>query len=154
MGLQSLPGSSTPIHDSRWPLIAAALTELHEHGRHAVRIVDAECGAGRLLLQAVRHASALGFKAIEGRGIDGSAVLIGRARSAANRLHDSAIGVAFDVADMRVALIAERDFPADIVICHGWSTDEYHQSLLPELSEAGDLVIADDEYLSVRSHAV
>ncbi|MET0376903.1 MAG: class I SAM-dependent methyltransferase [Rhizorhabdus sp.] len=134
-------------------MVAAALTEMHEHGRHAVRIVDADCGTGRLLLHAVRHASALGFKAIEGRGIDGSPVLVGRARSAASQLHDSAIGITFDVADMRVALRAERDFPADIVLCHGLRADDDPESLLSELSEAGDLVIADDECLSVRGHA-
>ena len=53
------------------------------------------------------HAKALGFTAIEGRGIDGSPAMIGRARVAAARLHEPAIGLTFEVADMIEALADE-----------------------------------------------
>ena len=92
--------SRTARNDPRWPAIGEALASLRDAKRRAVRIVDADCGAGAILIQALRHARALGFTAIEGRGIDSSPALIGRARAAAARLHDPAIGVAFDVAEL------------------------------------------------------
>lgn len=110
-------GSRTAHGDQRWPTLAAALRDLHEQRRHAVRIVDADCGCGCLLLEAARYAHALGFTSIEARGIDGSPALIGRARAAAARLHDHAIGVEFDLTDMAEGLAQEADFPADIVLC-------------------------------------
>jgi len=110
-------GSRTAHEDQRWPALVAALRDLHEQRRHAVRIVDADCGCGCLLLEAARYAQVLGFTAIEARGIDGSPALIGRARVAAARFHDHAIGVEFDLADMVEGLTQEADFPADIVLC-------------------------------------
>lgn len=104
-------------HDDRWPSIAAALNELRLGKRRSVRIVDADCGPGTLLLRAVRHARSLGFTAIEGRGIDGVPALIDQARGAATTLDDPAIGLSFEMADALTALAEEADFPADIVLC-------------------------------------
>ena len=83
--------------DARWPALAAALLDLRSAHRRSVRIVDTGCGGGALLLCAVRYARELGFTAIEARGIDTAAPLIGRARAAAAALHDPAIGVSFVV---------------------------------------------------------
>ena len=139
----AMPGSKTATHDPRWPVIAAALAALREDGRHAVRIVDADCGAGSLLLQAVHHARSLGFTAIEGRGIDGSPALIGRARAAANRCTNLAIGTTFDVADMVTALREEHDLPADLVIWHGMTKDR-RPEVASALGNAARIVIGDD----------
>lgn len=146
------PGSRTALHDPRWPAIAAALAALREQHRCAVRIVDADCGAGSLLLQTVRHARGLGFTAIEGRGIDGSPALVGRARAAATRLSDLAIGVEFELADMVTALEEEYDLPADIVLWHG-SREEYRRAgIVQALSRAGTLVIGDDDQNLAAGH--
>jgi hypothetical protein len=136
----SLPGSRTALHDPRWPAIAAALTALRDRGRFAVRIVDADCGAGCLLLQAAQYARSLGFTAIEGRGIDGSPALIGRAKAAASRQRDPAIGITFDLSDVLAALGEEHDLPADIVLWHG----PRREAIDLALSRAADLVIGDD----------
>jgi SAM-dependent methyltransferase len=136
----SLPGSRTALHDPRWPAIAGALRALRDRGRFAVRIVDAGCGAGCLLLHAVHHARSLGFTSIEGRGIDGSPALIGRAKAAAQRQRDPAIGTAFDRSDVLVALGEEYDLPADLVLWHGTRRAAIDQAL----ARAADLVIRDD----------
>jgi SAM-dependent methyltransferase len=137
------PGSRRAAHDPRWPALAARLALLREQRRRAVRIVDADCGAGTLLVHAVLHARSLGFTAIEGRGIDGSPALIGRANAAAARLRDPAIGLAFEAADMVGALGDERECPADIVLWHGSTSGRECQSVSDALARAGDLVIGD-----------
>lgn len=134
------PGSWAARHDPRWPSIAEALAALRERGRFSVRIIDADCAAGSLLLYATQYAHALGFTAIEGRGIDGSPAMIGRAKAAAHRLHDPAIGLVFEMTDVVVALREEYDLPADIVICHGRG----HPDVAEALSRAADRVIYDD----------
>ncbi|USI72490.1 SAM-dependent methyltransferase [Sphingomonas morindae] len=134
-----IPGRARPAHDERWPAIARALQALRATGRRAVRIVDAECGAGALLLEALHHARLLGFTAIEGRGIDGSPALIGRARAAAARRPDPAIGVVFEIADMRTALAEEAAFPADILLWH--DTRAADRAAAPLLRRAADRVI-------------
>lgn len=135
------PGSRTAAHDERWSALAAALAGLRERERCSVRIVDADCGAGCLLLHALRHARALGFTAIEGRGIDGVPALIGRARAAASRLADPAIGIVFEHGDMVAALHDEEDFPADIVLCR--VGQDSSPGVLDALRRAGKLVIGD-----------
>ncbi|MEG3125691.1 SAM-dependent methyltransferase [Sphingomonas sp. GB1N7] len=105
--------------DRRWPEVAAALVSLRAARRCSVRIVDADCGSGALLLCAVRYARALGFTAIEARGIDDTPALVGRARASAMVLHDAAIGITFEKGDLVRALDEEADFPADIVMWHG-----------------------------------
>lgn len=105
--------------DVRWPAVAAALADLRAAGRCSVRIVDADCGTGRLLLRAVRHARALGFTAIEARGIDVVAALVLQGQSTAAALDDPAIGIDFEVGDPATALAEEAEFPADIVLWCG-----------------------------------
>ena len=138
------PGSRRAAHDPRWPAIAARLALVREKRRCAVRIVDADCGAGTLLVHAVLHARSLGFTAIEGRGIDGSPALIGRARAAAGRLRDPAIGVTFEVADMVGGLGDEHELPADIVLWHGAPGGCEKRSISEALARAGEVVIGDD----------
>lgn len=104
--------------DIRWPAVVAALRSLRIARRRSVRIVDADCGSGELLLCAARQASALGFTAIEARGIDDALALVDRARAAAAAVHDPAIGISFEFADLASALATEADFPADIVLWH------------------------------------
>lgn len=136
-------GSRAAHNDARWTDICAALAALCERGRHSVRIVDADCSCGTLLIEAARHARTLGFTAIEVRGIDGSPAMIGRARTAAARLHEPAIGLTFEVADIVDALAGEADFPADIVLWHGSRAINDRPGLRESLVNAGDLLIAD-----------
>lgn len=137
------PGSRTAQADPRWPQIIAELAALRARWRHAIRIVDADCACGTLLIAAARQARALGFTAIEARGIDGSPALIGRARGAAARLRDPAIGLFFDLADMRAALAAEAAFPADLVLWHGKRGEPSDAALAAALARAGAKVIID-----------
>lgn len=90
--------------------------------------------------------------AIEGRGIDRSPPLIGRARLAAHRVIDPAIGVDFAVADMVAALREEQHLPADIVICHDLARNRRPEAA-HALRNAGRIVIADDAACHVRSIA-
>lgn len=85
----------------------------------------------------------LGFVAIEGRGIDGSPALIGRARAAGARCEDPAIGLVFDVADMADALREEQDVPADIILCHLLGRQGVAAGVEAALHAAGDMVIGD-----------
>jgi hypothetical protein len=137
------PGCRTGRADRRWPQIAAALGELRERGRYAVRIVDAECACGTPLIAAAHHAHALGFTGIEARGIDHSPARIGRARAAAYRLCDPAIGFSFEVADTVQALAEEADFPADIVLWHDRSSGGLQAGIREAVAAAGDLIIGD-----------
>lgn len=129
--------------DPRWPQIVAALQSLRDAHRHAVRIVDADCACGTLLIEVARHARAMGFTAIEGRGIDGSPALIGRARAAAARLHDPAIGLTFDMVDLRAALMQEAEAPADLLLWHG--ARDADATVMATVLAAATLVIADTE---------
>lgn len=137
--------------DARWPEIDAALTELRNRHRHAIRIVDADCGCGTLLIEAVHHARAAGFTAIEGRGIDGSPALIGRARAAAARLRDPAIGLEFEVAAMMPALANETELPADILLWHGNQAGDRSGGVVAALAAAGERIIGDPPAASARS---
>jgi len=146
-------GSRTAHNDPRWTDICAALAGLREHGRYSIRIVDADCGCGTLLIEAVRHARALGYTAIEGRGIDGSPAMIGRARAAAGRLHEPAIGLTFDMTDMIEALASEANFPADIVLWHGDRVEDDRPAVWASLAKAGNFIIGDPDISSDRVRA-
>jgi SAM-dependent methyltransferase len=148
-----LPGSRAAHNDPRWAAICAALVALRERGRHSVRIVDADCACGTLLIEAVRHARALGYTAIEGRGIDGSPAMVGRARAAAARLHEPAIGLTFEVADMIEALASEADFPADIVLWHGGRAEDDRPGVRASLARSGNVVLGDHHCSSDRARA-
>jgi hypothetical protein len=137
------PGCRTVRADPRWPQIVAALIALRERGRHAARIVDADCACGTLLIAAAHHARALGFVGIEARGIDHSPACIGRARAAANRLSDPAIGFRFECVDMVQALAEEADFPADIIVWHGRRPRGRQAGVREAVAAAGDRIIGD-----------
>lgn len=108
--------AARPAPDPRWTTLATALADLAEAGRRSVRIVDADCGDGSLLLRAVRHARRLGFVAIEGRGVSADRSSAAQARRAAARLHDDAIGLTFASEHLLDALREEAEMPADIVL--------------------------------------
>lgn len=105
--------------DPRWPAVAAVIQYLGDARRRSLRIIDAECGDGRLLLQAARHARALGFTAIEALGIDADPLAIRSARAAAAKLRDPAIGLRFAAGDLLAELADEAQFPADILLWEG-----------------------------------
>jgi SAM-dependent methyltransferase len=100
-----------------WARIDAALMEIRERRRHALRILDVGCGPGTWLLRAVLRARELGFTAIEGHGIDVSREMVALARTAAAEIDDPAIGLTFDVSDLRAALVQEEAGDCDIVLC-------------------------------------
>jgi SAM-dependent methyltransferase len=81
---------SVAARDLRWPAALERLRALREAGRRSVRIVDAACGDGALLLPAVRRARAFGFVSIEARGVDSDPALIAHARRAAAGILDLA----------------------------------------------------------------
>jgi SAM-dependent methyltransferase len=95
--------------------IEDALAELRFGGRRSIRMLDLGCGSGERLLRAAAHARALGFVAIEGRGVDLSALRIRLARRHARREADPSTGLVFDLADPIAALAAEHDGAADLV---------------------------------------
>lgn len=148
-----IPGSRSVRNDIRWARICTALATLRAGRRHSIRIVDAQCACGTLLIAAVRHARALGFTAIEGRGIDGSPAMIGRARAAAARLHDPAIGLTFEATDMVEALDGEADVPADIVVWHGGGAGNDRPGLRGSLARAGNRIISDRDPPRDRTRA-
>jgi SAM-dependent methyltransferase len=149
----AMPGSRAAHNDARWGEIVSVLAALRNNRRHAVRIVDADCACGTLLIGAVRYARALGFTAIEGRGIDGSPAMIGRARAAAARLQDPAIGLVFEATDMVDALASEADFPADIVLWHGSRVGDDRPGVQGSLAAAGDRVIGDHPASRIKAHS-
>lgn len=136
-------GCRTVRADPRWPRIVAALADLRERGRYAVRIVDADCACGTLLIAAAQHAHALGFTGIEARGIDRLPACIGRARAAARRLSDPAIGFRFEHADIVPALAEEADFPADILLWHDQRPGGEQAGVRAALAAAGVRLIGD-----------
>lgn len=137
-------GARTPrirCRDSRWPAVTAALAALRAAKRSSVRIIDADCGAGKMLLCAVRYARLLGFTAIEGRGIDDAPALIARARVAAADVKDPAIGITFETGNAIGALHDENDFPADIVVWH--KSRSCDVAVAHAVSAAGRTLISD-----------
>ncbi|OJU22421.1 MAG: hypothetical protein BGN95_09515 [Sphingomonas sp. 66-10] len=109
-------GARLAKEDHRWRVITRKLAALRARGRRSVRLVDANCGDGELLIAAGRHARALGFVAIEAHGVDGNAALIAHAQAAACFVDDPAIGFEFAVGDAEPVLRDEAAFPADIVL--------------------------------------
>lgn len=123
--------------DRRWPMVLRKLGALRKRGRRSIRIVDANCGAGELLMLAVRRARELGFVAIEGRGIDRDAESIARARRSSTLSRDPAIGLVFEVGDARQALREEAEFPADLVLY----ADQENRGLAAVAKTAGRTVL-------------
>ncbi len=104
------------MQDLRWPMVAARLESLREEGRRSIRIVDAACGSASLLLLAVRRARALGFVAIEARGVDLDGACLAQARRVAATIEDPAVDLRFYVGTAEAAMRDELAFPADILL--------------------------------------
>ena len=100
-----------------WRRIDGALVDLRTQGREHVRILDLGCGPGTWLMRAALHARALGFTAIETRGIDISAELIGMAQRSASRIHVPGIALDFAVQDLEAALAGETADSCDLILC-------------------------------------
>jgi hypothetical protein len=79
--------------------------------------------------------------------------MIERARAAAVRLHEPAIGLTFELADMAQALAQEADFPADIVLCHDRHGEGDQPGIGGLLAAAADLVVADPVSAVTRRRA-
>lgn len=127
--------------DRRWPAMLRKLKGLRKLGRRAVRIVDADCGAGELLIHAVRRAREMGFLAIEGRGIDADPRLIASACRAAARQSDPAIGLVFEQGDPEKVMREEAEYPADLLLCPASDTDARERAALAR--NAADTVLWD-----------
>lgn len=148
--------SSEPPHDAetsyarcndpRWPAIVSALRGLRAANCRSVRIVDIHCNGGHLLLCAVCQANAMGFTAIEARGLDDSLARVARARALAACLNDPAAGISIQATDLLSALSEECDFPADIVIAHQDALSDAR--IAPLLEEAGRMVIVEPRQLA------
>lgn len=104
------------MQDLRWPAVAARLKAMREEGRRSIRIVDAACGNASLLLLAIRSARALGFVAIEARGVDRDGALLAQARRIAATIQDPAIDLRFYIGTAAAAMRDETAFPADILL--------------------------------------
>ena len=137
----TLRPASINCRDRRWPALVSALTAMREARRCSVRIIDADCGAGTMLVCAARHARALGFTAIEAHGIDDAPALVARARAAAALVSDPAIGLSFAVGDVAAGLEGEAEFPADIVICHDHRTGD--AAIARAVTAAGRMLVTD-----------
>lgn len=116
--------------DRRWPAMLRKLKGLRKRGRRSIRIVDADCGAGDLLIHAVRRAREMGFLAIEGRGIDADPRLIASALRAAARQRDPAIGLVFEQGDPDKVMREEAEYPADLLLCPASDTDTRERAAL------------------------
>lgn len=139
---------SVAATDSRWSAIIEYLEMLHAAGRRSVRIVDAACGAGALLLPAARRARALGFVAIEARGVDADTGLLARARRAAAAIADRAIDVQFDLGAVEPTLREEAAFPADILLYAADLSDMAH--LAPLARRAAQIALVAPVRASAR----
>jgi hypothetical protein len=129
--------------DPCWKPLVARLQSLRKSGRRSVRIVDVNCGDGSLLIAATREARKLGFLAIEGSGVDPDADNIDDARRQARWLSDCAIGLEFEKATPMPSLLAEAEFPADIILYAPPPT--YSKSFEDAVRAAGRHVLAKRE---------
>lgn len=127
--------------DRRWPAMLRKLKGLRKRGRRSIRIVDADCGAGELLIHAVRRAREMGFVAIEGRGIDADPRLIASALRVAARQSDPAIGLVFEQGDPDKVLREEAEYPADLLLCPAADTNARELAALART--AADTVVWD-----------
>lgn len=129
--------------DRRWPAMLRKLKGLRKLGRRSIRIVDADCGAGDLLIHAAQRARELGFVAIEGRGVDTDPQLVASAQRNAAQQSDPAIGLVFELGDQDKAMHDETEFPADLLLCS--ASGRKARSLTRLARTAGDAVLCDRE---------
>lgn len=127
--------------DRRWPAMLRRLKGLRKRGRRSIRIVDADCGAGDLLIHAARRARELGFVAIEGRGVDTDPRFVAQAQRTAAWQADPAIGLVFELGHQCEAMREETDFPADLLLCSATGDDAREIADLARM--AGDTVLCD-----------
>ncbi len=125
--------------DRRWPAMLRKLKGLRKLGRRSIRIVDADCGAGDLLIHAAQRARELGFVAVEGRGVDADPQLVNAAKKTAARQPDAAIGLVFELGDQREAMREEAQFPADLLLCS--SSESEARDFARIARAAGDTVL-------------
>lgn len=112
-GLSSDPeGSRHAPGDAR---IARALAEFRNHGHRAVRMLDLDCADGSRLLGAAETARALGFVAIEGRGVSLWTAGIRHARRQAEIDAHPSTSLVFEIAEPIAALASEHDGAADLI---------------------------------------
>jgi hypothetical protein len=121
------PTHFTLRHILRWPslaietggpsdaCVARALAQFRAQGHCAVRMLDLQCGDGLRLIHAAEHARALGFVAIEGRGVSCSPAAVRHARRQAEAATHPSTGLIFEVAEPIGALAAEHDGAADFI---------------------------------------
>ena len=119
-----------------WERIDGALLDLQAHHRHAIRILDLGCGDGRWLIRATDRARALGFTAIEGRGVDTDAAAVAAATAAAQAHADLAIGLSFEVGALGEVLEEEGDNACDIILCLGDTLDRVGSGAIPLVARA------------------
>jgi hypothetical protein len=116
------------------------LRDLRDTGRRAISILDTRCRNGDLLIRAARHARALGFVAIEARGVDALAGGIAAARTAARAWPDPGIGFVFDVRPRGGAFPIE-DLEADILI--GSTGDDSADDVVRLVDRGGTTIMRD-----------
>ncbi len=116
--------------------IDAVLGDLRAQRRRAIRIVELGCGDGHWLIRTALRARALGFTAIEGRGIDQDPACIAAANAEALAHPDLAIGLTFEVGSFGEALEGERDTACDIILCLGDTLDRVGPGAMPLVARA------------------
>ncbi len=128
--------NDNPQDHAIWERIDTALRDLRARRRHAIRILDLSCGDGHWLIRTARRARALGFTAIEGRGVDRDPAAIAGATRAAQAHSDLAIGLTFEVGSLGDVLEEERDNACDIVLCLGDALDRVGPGAMPLVARA------------------
>jgi len=103
-------------HGPSMERIASVLGDLHRDGRHAIRILDLECGDGERLLRTAAVAREMRFVAIEGTGVDLSVGRIRHARREAQIQAHLSTTLDFKVAEAMAALALEQDGAVDLVL--------------------------------------
>lgn len=94
------------------------LVALRRAGRRTILIADADCGDGRLLIEAANRAHALGFVVIDAKGFDPSPPQIEAAVEAAKTKGDPAIRFRFVTLDESAPLLLDEgdDDRADLML--------------------------------------
>lgn len=126
----------SPQDHAIWARIDATLIDLRTHRRHAIRIVDLGCGAGDWLIRTAQRARALGFTAIEARGVDSDPVAVAVAARRAEEHRDPAIGLTFEVGRFGEVLEEERDTACDIILCLDDTLDRVGSGAMPLVARA------------------
>ena len=146
--------NDTQADNDAWDRLDAALVALRSDGRQALRILDAGCGCGTMLVRIVRRARALGFTAIEARGFDAAPRLVALAHAFAAGLADDCVGLRFDVADAGAALAEEEDHACDIVLVHLGALDGLSGDALDVIADELERVLDGTLLVLTRNDAI